>query len=178
MKQIDPMASSTLQFLTTLNDHYANLLLVLIAGVASIIAYQEYLQRRRPYVLPEIVFEKQEDKWFFHILLVNKGEYPAIARISNAILRIGDEEYPTTFNFEAILSPGEKQKLAPIGHINESGRKKILGHEYRSNRVEILICLNSKALRQKKFKYQTQAEYEVDVSGENPVIKLIKEKMI
>ena len=162
----------------TINDHYANLLLVLIAGATAVIAYREYLQRRRPYVLPEIVFEKQEDKWFFHVLLINKGEYPAISRISNALLRIGDEEHLTTFRFEAVLSPGEKQKLAPIGHINKVGREKILGHEYKSNRVEITVCLDSKALRQKKFKYQTKADYEVDVSGENPVIKLIKEEML
>jgi len=110
-------------------------------------------------------------------MLVNKGEYPAIAKISQAILKIGDEEYPTVFNFETVLAPNERQKLAPIGRINEFGRKKVLGHEYRSNRVEIIVCLDSKALRQRKFKYQTKVEYEVDVSGENPVIKLVKEEM-
>ncbi len=171
------MTSSTLQFLRIINDYYSNLLLVLIATISAIVAYREYLLRRRPYVMPEMVFEKQDDKWFFHIMLVNKGEYPAIAKISHAILKIGDEEYPTAFNFETVLSPNERQKLAPIGHINENGRKKILGHEYKSNRMEILVCLDSKALRQKKFKYQTSMEYDVDVTGENPVIKLVKEKM-
>lgn len=173
------MASSTLQFLTTLNDHYANLILVIIAIASAIVAYREYVLRHRPYILPEMIFEESEDKkWFFHILLVNKGEYPSIVKIERAVLKIGDEEYPTTFTFEAILSPGEKQKLAPIGHINESGRKKVLGHEYRSNRVEILVDLASKGLGQKKFKYSTQAEYEVDVSGDKPVFKLIKESML
>lgn len=171
------MATSTLQFLLMVNDHYANLFLVLIAVVSAIVAYREYLLRRRPYVMPEIVFEKQDEKWFFHIILVNKGEYPAIAKISQAILKIGDEEYPTVFNFETVLSPNERQRLAPIGHINEFGRKKVLGHEYGSNRVEIIVCLDSKALRQRKFKYQTKAEYEVDVSGENPAIKLVNEEM-
>ena len=171
------MASSTLQFLLTINDHYSNLLLIAIATISVIVAYREYLLRRRPYVMPEIVFEKQDDNWYFHIMLVNKGEYPAIAKISQAVLKIGDEEYPTVFNSETVLSPNEKQKLAPIGHINGNGRKKILGHEYKSNRVEIFVCLDSKALRQKKFKYQTTVEYEVIVTGEDPVIKLVKEKM-
>lgn len=171
------MATSTLQFLTTINDHYANLILVLIAAVSVVVVYREYLLRRRPYVMPEIIFEESDKNWYFHIMLVNKGEYPAVAKISRAILKIGDEEYPTSFKFEAVLSPSEKQKLAPVGHINENGRKKIVGHEYRSNRVEILITLDSKALRQKNFGYQTSAEYEVEVSGDKPIIKLIKEEM-
>lgn len=172
------MASSTLNFLQNLNDHYGNLLLFLVAIVAAIITYVEYRLKRRPYVFPEIIFEKQNQDWYFHILLVNKGEYPSITRISNALLKIGDEEYPTVFKFEAVLSPGEKQKLAPIGHINESGRKKINGHEYRSNRVEISIILDSKSLQQKRYKYKTTAKYEVNVSGESPTIQLVKEEMI
>ena len=82
------------------------------------------------------------------------------------------------FTFEAVLSSREKQKLAPIGHINENGRKKIIGHEYRSNRVEIIIELVSKGLGQKKFRYHTKVEYKVDVSGTKPVIQLIKEEML
>lgn len=171
------MASTTLQFLTTFNDHYSNIVLLLVAILSATVAYREYMIRRRPYVLPEIVFEKESDKWFFHILLVNKGGYPAITKISHALLKIGDEEYPTVFKFETVLSPSEKQKLAPIGHINETGRKKIIGHEYKSNRVEIYVCLDSKSLGQKKFKYLTKAEYQVDVSGENPVIQLVREEM-
>ncbi len=175
---IKNIVNSILQFLTTINDHYANLFLFIIAVVSAIIVYKEYLLRRRPYVIPEIVFEENEGNWFFHIILVNKGEYPSIAKITKAVLKIGDEEHPTIFNFEAILSPNEKQKVAPIGHINQVGRNRILGHEYRSNRVEILVELYSKWLGQKKFKYLTVMEYEVDVSGTQPIFKLIKEKMI
>lgn len=172
------MASTTLQFLTTINDHYANLFLLIVAIVSAVVAYREYVLRRRPYVMPEIVFEESEQNWFFHILLINKGEYPSIVKITKALLKIGDEEYSTPFNFEAVLSPGEKEKLAPIGHIKENGRKKILGHEYRSNRVEISIELVSKGLEQKKFKYSTKVEYEVDVSADKPIFKLIKEEML
>lgn len=171
------MINSILHFLVKINDHYSNLILVLIAITSATVAYREYILRRRPYTVPEIVFEDNNGKWFFHILLINKGEYPSIVKIVKAILKIGDEEYPTIFNFEMVLSPGEKQKLAPIGHINENGRKKIIGHEYRNNRVEILISLESKGLGQKRFRYQTKAEYEVDVTGEKPVFKLIKEEM-
>lgn len=172
------MVSSTLYFFATLNDHYANLALVIIAIISASVAYREYSIRRRPYVLPEIIFEENNANWYFHILLVNKGEYPCIVKIEKALLKIGDEQYPTAFNFEAVLSPGEKQKLAPIGHINDNGRKKIVGHEYRSNRVEICVELRSKGLGQKRFKYSTKSEYDVDVSGEKPVFKLIREEMV
>ena len=166
-----------LNFLKELNNNYSNLFLIVMAIIASIIAYREYILRRRPYVLPEITFEIKDDKWFFNILLINKGEYPCVAKIVQAVLKIGDEEYPTPFNEEVVLSPGEKQKIAPMGHINENGRRKIIGHEYRINRVEIILDIASKSLRQKKLKYHTNIEYEVDVIFDKPVFKLIKEKM-
>ncbi len=171
------MGTSTLQFLSSVNDHYANLLLVLIAGVSAVIAYREYFLSRRPYVLPQILLEKQEGNWFFHIVLANKGEYPVVVKVSKAILRIGDEEYPTSFKSAIILAPNEREKLAPIGHINENGRKKIINQEYKNNRVEISVCLQAKSLRGRKFRYQTEVEYLVDVSGENPIIGITKEEM-
>lgn len=171
------MLDSILCFLKTVNDHYSQLLLVVIAVVSAGVAYREYLLRRRPYVLPELVFDKEDDNWYFHLMLVNKGEYPAIIKISIADLRIGDELYPTKFPSEVILSPGEKQRLAPLGHINKIGRDRIIGRVYKINRVEIHASIKSKALGQKMFKYKTEVEYEVDVDGQNPVIKLVKEQM-
>ncbi|GEM_PF-5852267 len=172
------MGTSTLQFLSSVNDHYANLLLTIIACVSAVIAYREYLLRRRPYVLPEIVFEKQDNDWFFHIMLVNRGEYPAMVQVSKAVLKIGDEEYPTIFKSEIILAPNAREKLAPIGHINQNGREKIKANKYEKNRVEISTCLKSKSLSGRRFKYQTEVKYQVDVSGENPVITVISEKII
>lgn len=172
------MTSSALQFIANVNDHFGNLILAVIATASVVVAYREYRLRRRPYVVPEIVFEEYEGKWFFHILLVNKGEYPSIVKIVDALLKIGDEVYPTTFNSEVVLSPGEGRKFAPIGNINENGRKKVIGHEYKSNRVEIFIELKSKELGQKKWKYLTKAEYEVDVTGKIPVFKLMNEEMV
>ncbi len=172
------MIYDTLNFLKHVNDNYSNLILVSIAGVAAYLAYKEIILRHRPYVIPEVVAETKDDKWFFHILLVNKGEKPGIAKIKKASLIIGDEEYPTNFKFEAILAPNEKQKLAPIGHINELGRKKVLGNEYRSNRVEIIVETEARAVNDKKFKYKTVCEYKVEVSGDKPQIELIKEEII
>lgn len=168
---------SILEFLKIINDHYANLILLIIAIVSAIVAYREYSLRHRPYVVPEIVFEGKNTDWYFHVMLVNKGEFPAIAKIAQAILRIGDEEYSTLFKSEILLCPGEKQKLAPIGYIKEDGRNKILGHEYRNNKAEIEVTIDSKALGKRKFQYKTKTEYHVNVHGKDPVIAIIKEEM-
>ena len=66
-----------LEFLKTVNDHYANLILLIIAIISAIVAYREYSSRHRPYVVPEIVFEKQNSNWYFYVMLLNKGEFPA-----------------------------------------------------------------------------------------------------
>jgi len=171
-------ASAVIQTLTDINNNYSNLLLVLIAGITAFVAYREYSLRKRPYVVPEISVEITDENWSFYLILVNKGERPVVARISEALLSIGDENYPTIFNNEIILAQGEKQKIAPIGHINKKGRSKIIGHEYKKNRFEINICLESKSLGEKKFKYRTKAEYSVSVEGERPVITLDKEEML
>lgn len=171
------MTESILKILISINDDYANLILAGIAIISAFVAYREYILKRRPYVIPEITYEKSDGKISFYAELVNKGEYPGVAKITRALLKIGDEEYPTVFNAETVLSPTERRKIAPIGYINETGRRKIIGHEFRNNRVEIIINLSSRGLGQKKFRYYTKAEYEVDVVGEQPIFKLIKEEM-
>lgn len=160
-----------------INDNYANLLLLIVACVAAFFTYKEIVLRHRPYVIPEIVSEIKDNIWFFHVLLINKGEKPGIAKISRAILIIGDEEYSTNFKFEAILAPNERQKFAPMGHINELGRKKVGGNEYKINRVEIIIEVEARAVNDKRFKYCTTCEYKIDVRGDKPQIELIKEEI-
>lgn len=170
-------SSAILQTLQDINNNYSNLLLVVIAIVTATVAYREYSLRKRPYVIPEIAFEKNGESWFFHIVLVNKGERPGIAKITKALLKIGDEDYPTVFKNEIVLAQGDRQKLAPIGHINKKGRDKIIGHEYKNNRLEIHICLESKAIGDKAYKFQTKAEYLVDVFQDDPIITLVSEEM-
>lgn len=150
-----------------------------ITGVAAWFAYKEFVLKRRPYVFPEIAFKKQgtgaDEKWFINVILINKGTYPGIAKISKAILKIGDEEHPTIFNEEIVLVPSEKQILAPLGHINANGLKKIRGHEYRSNRVEINLEIESKSISDKNFRFKTIYDFSVDVTGEDPTFSPIKQ---
>lgn len=146
--------------------------LVILAGITAWIAYKELVLKRRPYVVPEIAFNKQgensDEKWFFNTVLVNKGTYPGMARISKAVLKIGDDEYPSVFHQEVILVPSEKQFLAKLGHINANGLKKIRGHEYRINRVEINLEIESKSINDKDYHYKTVYDFSVDVSGDEP----------
>jgi hypothetical protein len=128
--------------------------------------------------LPEIVFEESDGIWFFHVVLVNKGNLPGVAQITEAILRIGDEYYPTIFNQDFVLTPNERQKLAPIGHINQVGRNKIIGHEYKINRVEICLKIKSKPIGARRFKYLTEVVYHVDVKSNNPIFLLESENLV
>ncbi|MFA7681667.1 MAG: hypothetical protein WCX61_01405 [Candidatus Peribacteraceae bacterium] len=154
-------------------------LLVLLAGVTAWVAYKEFVLKRRPYVVPEIAFKKtgedEEEKWFFNAILVNKGTYPGMARISKASLKIGDEEHPTNFHQELILVPSERQLLAQLGHINAKGLRKIRGHEYQINRVEINLEIESKSINDKDYHYKTTYDFSVDVSGDEPSFSPIKQ---
>ncbi len=170
-----------LRLIKSLNDHYSNLAIVILAGSSGCIAYWEFILKRRPFVVPElsyeIVGEGENEKWFFSAILVNKGTYSGIAKITKAVLKIGDEEHPTIFNPEVVLVPQEKQHLAPIGHINSSGLKKVRGHEYRNNRVEISLEIQSKVISARKYNYKTAYDFFVDVSGTIPVFSVISQKI-
>lgn len=167
-----------LSILKELNDNYSQLALVVIALISFIGAYHELVLKVRPYVVPEITVDKNENgNWYFNIILVNKGEKPGIARVKNALLQIGDERYATPFELEFVLAPDERAKLLPIGHINELGRNNIKTNKYLNNNVQIILEIESKALGDKEFKYTTTEQYVVDVTGENPQIRLVKESL-
>lgn len=164
-------------FINTLNQ-YSNLILVLLGIVGFIYVREEYVLKIRPFVTVEIAVSKNDGRWNFNLILVNKGQYPGKAKITNALLKIGDEKYPTVFDSDLYLAPNEKQKIAPIGHINEVGRKRIMGNQYKVNRVEIVVDIESGFITDKKLKYETHCAYNVDVSGEEPVFSIISEKLI
>jgi hypothetical protein len=173
--------NTVLCWLREINDHYSNLLLLLVAIGTLIYAYREYALKRRPIIVPEIQWEIKEDNWYFALSLRNLGMTPAHAQITIAHLKIGDEIYPTVFH-NPILLPGSensinRQVLAPIGHITPIGRAKIKGHEYRENRCEIIIEIKSKAVGEEKFQYQSNFIYQIDIAGDTPIFMLVKEEI-
>lgn len=122
--------------------------------------------------------DKEKGGWLFFGLIINKGTYPGIARVVRTVMKVGDENYPSKVDNEMVIFPGESEKSALIGSIFDKGIKKILGHEYRSNRVEIEIKVKSKEIDSKSYRYETSLIYEIDVSGGEPSIMLIEEKFI
>lgn len=162
---------------TDIINSISNVALVILGVISLWYVRKEFFLKRRPFVSVEILNEILDDVWYFFVVLVNKGTYPGIAKIDKAILQVGDEKYPTLFKTEMSLAPNEKQKIAPIGNINKIGIKKIIGHEYVSNKVIIDILVSSKFPGDKGFRYKTSAKYLVDVTGEKPIFSLISEKI-
>ncbi|MGA3287786.1 MAG: hypothetical protein ABSD46_10200 [Bacteroidota bacterium] len=166
-----------IRIILILLNQYSNLGLLIVAVISFFYVRKEYFLKRRPFVDIEIIPEITEERWGFWIMLINKGTFPGIARISKAILIIGDETYPTIFDTETVLVPEEKKKLFDIGHINKKGLDKIRGHEYRNNRAEIIVQCQAKAIGDKNFLYETHYKYEINVQGEKPVIRIISESL-
>ena len=158
------------------ND-YSGMLLVILALATLVYVHEEFSLKIRPFITIKIVPRIEQDKWFFDVVLVNKGTYPGVARVTSAVLKIGDEIYPTPGGVSMVLAPNEENKIFPIGHINQIGRNKILGHEYKSNRFEIQVDAESGAVGDDKLKYKTVSEFSVDISGEKPVFILTSEKL-
>lgn len=167
--------------LKSINDNYSNLILIFIATISAYVAYKEFILKRRPYVVPEISYfiTKQDgiEDWSFNVTLFNKGTYPGEAKISNALLKVGDNNYPTIINTSVVLVPDEKQNLAPIGFINGNGLKKIRGHEFRSNTVEISVEVVSKSIGDTDYPYKTNYDFLVDVTGDTPIFSVISQSI-
>jgi len=169
-------------FLFVLNEYsgLANWITALVALAALFYAVKEYWLKKRPYIDIEIAVaenpNKQQGGYLFFAILVNKGTYPGIAKIKKTQMTVGDETYPSDVKAKLILSPGESKKLALIGSIYKSGINKILGHEYRSNRAEIEVEVESGDIGSSKLKYFTRVIYELDVKAEPPNLLLIEEE--
>lgn len=161
------------------NQGMAQWITAFVASVALWYAIKEFFLKRRPYVDIEIQYAANPDNkiggWLFFALLVNKGTYPGIAKVKKTEMRIGDEAYPSSVKSKLIISPGESKKSALIGSINNIGIKKVLGHEYRSNRVELEVEVASGDIGSNNFKYITKVIYQIDISGEKPEFLLIEE---
>lgn len=172
-----------IESLLTLINQYsglANWITAVVAVIALVYAIREYWLKKRPYIDIEIAVaensNKQQGGYLFFAVLVNKGTYPGIARVKKTQMSVGDENYPSDVKAKLVLSPGESKKLALIGSIYKSGISKILGHEYRKNRAEIEIEVESGDIGSDKLQYFTRVVYELDVKVEPPNLLLIEEE--
>jgi hypothetical protein len=152
----------------------------LIALTGVVIAFIEYHAKTRPYLNIKIETQIDEQKnWNFLATLSNKGKYPVYSKITKALLIIGDEKYPTMINQTFVIFPGGKEEIkAPVGFINELGRKKITQAKFRKNIVKLFTEVSSKKLKQKKFKYKTILKLQILVEGEKPDFILLEKTFI
>lgn len=151
-----------------------------IALVGVAIAYKEYCEKTRPYIDIEIKPEinKKSGVWSFAASVINKGQYPVYSRITNALLTIGDEKYPTLFDQEMVVFPNDEKISAPVGYISLIGRKKIREAKYTKNIVELLVEISSRKIRQKEFRYKTTLRVQVLVEEEKPVFILLEKTFV
>lgn len=148
-----------------------------LLGVAT--AYREYNEKTRPYLDIKIKTEISQAEWSFLTIISNKGQYPVYSRITNALLTIGDEKYPTIVDQEMVIFPGENEEtLIPIGHINANGRKKIREAKFTKNIVELQVEVSSRKLRQREYRYKTILRLQVLVEEEKPGFILLEKSFV
>lgn len=178
------LVNSFCQFIFWLNFYQglAQWLIFITGIIALMIAYKEFVLKKRPYIDFEIQISKNPNShdggWLFFALIINNGTYPGVARVKRTLMKVGDEEYPDEVKSEMIISPGKSVKSALIGSIYNLGIERIKHNQYRNNRVEFEIAVESKSLGSKKMQYITEARYEVNVRGRKPIIILISEKIV
>lgn len=176
---------NNLRTLNASNSFYGSLpewitcIAALIALISVVIAYREYNEKTRPYLDIKIKTEINQGKWNFLTIISNKGQYPVYSRITNALLTIGDEKYPTIVDKEVVIFPGENEEmLIPIGHINDVGRKKIREAKYTKNIVELFVEVSSRKLKQKAYRYKTTLRLQVLVEEEKPGFILLEKSFV
>lgn len=151
-----------------------------VAAVAALIgvilAFFDFNARTRPYINFDIETQINDSKeWHFFATIINEGQYPIFTTINKAILKIGDEKYPSMFDQEVIVFPGKEKKTKHhLGHINEKGRKLIQDAKYVENTVTLEVELASRKIKEKRYKYKTYAQFQIFVNGEEPVFRITK----
>ena len=140
--------------------------------IGVVIAYIEYREKTRPYIDIAIQTQIDQGRWNFLTKISNKGQYPIYSKITNALLVIGDEKYPTIVDKEWVIFPNESEDvLVPVGNINEIGK-------YTKNVVELLVEVSSRKLKQKEFAYKTILRVQVLVEEEKPGFILLEKTFI
>jgi hypothetical protein len=146
------------------------------AIVSAILAFSDFNARNRPYIdfdIDHVINDNKE--WHFFASVINKGQYPVFTTITKAILKVGDVKYPSMFEQEVVVFPGQEKKTKHhLGYISEKGRELIKDSKYIENTVTLEIELASRKINEKKYKYKTYALLQIMVGGDEPGFKVIK----
>lgn len=171
-----------MEWLKDFSNNYANAVTALAAVGAFLLAWRtlaylkrEYLAKYRPYVVPLVTVAPVQVEGGgnkFHVVIqpVNVGPHPCNIKVSEILLRIGDEVFPgwaqhgwtligtngLGFNFDG-------------GFISPLGIQYIREARYSQNRVELMFTLHMRSMEDKNESLK-KFLYEIEVRGDVPTV--------
>lgn len=171
-----------MEWLKCFSNSYANAVTAFAAVGAFLLAWRtlaylkrEYLAKYRPYVVPMVTvapFQMEGGGTKFHVIIqpVNVGPHPCNIKISEILLKIGDEAFPGSGQHEWVLIGTNGLGFNfDGGHINTLGIQSIREARYRQNRVELTFTLHMRSMENKNESSQ-KFLYEIEVRGETPSV--------
>lgn len=90
-----------------------------------------------------------------------------------ALIKIGDERYPSEFGDTMLLPPGRRKLVARLGHINARGIYKIRTAQYVDNTVQLELVVEARSIGSRRMKRVLNERYQIDASGPAPVFLLL-----
>lgn len=171
-----------MEWLKAFSSNYANAvtavaatLALLLTALTLITLRREYRAKYRPYIIPLVAIEEFENEpgqtaYGTSIRPQNVGPHPCLIRISDVLLKIGDEQHETKSMTEWTLVGTHSASVAfPSGHINSLGIKQIREHFYQVNRVEVHFTFHSKSI-DNEHEETKRYVFEIEMRGASPTV--------
>lgn len=163
----------------TFSADYANgvtaiaaLIALLLTLVTLVVLFLEYRSKYRPYVFPKLQVDAAEvapgDRGYvIAIEPRNIGPHPCYVKVTDCVLRIGDEAFITPDMPDWVaIGTGNLGISYPAGHISNLGVENIRQARYRSNRVEVSFNVLSRSIDH-GFETSKRYAFEIEVRGED-----------
>lgn len=161
-------------FLTTCNGirENSNLFLVLIAFFTSVVTYDEFIFKRRPFAIVEqLTFENRDGKLIIKPILSNPGNYPINTKLNNVTLSTSQVQFDPAE--ECILSPTISNsmffKMLTIDtnlDFNSKTKKEAI----------LTIEISSAPIDSERFEYITKGKYQITTTEVDPPRYAIKDE--
>ena len=171
-----------MEWLKEFSNNYANAVTAFAALGALFLAWRtlaylkrEYLAKYRPYVVPLVAVSPVQVEGGgtnFHVVIqpANVGPHPCKIKVTEIVLRIGDEVFPAhqLHDWTLIGTNGISFNIDG-GYISHMGVQYIREARYRQNRVELTFALQTRSIEDKNESLD-RFLYEVEVRGTVPTV--------